>query len=246
MNVEYEIKPVETSKDKIKQPKLAEDGVIPRLNTSTIIVGQSGSGKSVLMHNLMTRPEFYNKNAFFDKIILISPTGESDDVQKALQIPESCTFTDLAEAIGALKTIESFQEAAIKEKGSDGAQKLCIILDDCVGDVKFMGSKEFTSLFIKSRHYNCTVFFLTQHFKRVPKICRLQASYLIFFAVSQTESEVIAEEFAPPGVPKKQFLRLIDDTLKNRFDFLSINMKAPWESRFRKGLGMAIDLNQYK
>jgi hypothetical protein len=43
-----------------------------------------------------------------------------------------------------------------------------------------------------------TVFFLTQHFKRLPKICRLQAAFLIFFAVSNTEAQVLAEEFAPP------------------------------------------------
>jgi ABC-type lipoprotein export system ATPase subunit len=60
-------------------------------------VGQSGSGKSVLLHNLMTRPEFY-KDAF-DKTFLISPTGESDDVQKQLLIPEACRFTDLTETV---------------------------------------------------------------------------------------------------------------------------------------------------
>jgi hypothetical protein len=244
MNVDYKISPVATSKDQIVQPKLAEAGVIPKLNTSTIIIGQSGSGKTVLLHNLMTRPEFYK--GVFDKIFLISPTCESDDVQRSLDVPESCRFTDLSQGVEALKLIEASQEARIKKVGSGVAPKYCIICDDCAGDNSFMTSKEFISLFIRSRHYNTTVFFLSQHFKRIPKICRLQASYLVFFAVSNTEAQVLAEEFAPPGVPTKQFMKLIDDTLKERFDFLSINMRSPWEERFRKGLSMAIDLDLYR
>ena len=75
MNKDYDIRPVKTSKDAIKHPKLSEEGVIPKLNCSTILVGKSGSGKSVLLHNLLTRKEFFHGH--FDKIFLISPTGET-------------------------------------------------------------------------------------------------------------------------------------------------------------------------
>ena len=72
MNQEYKIEPVKTSKDAIKHPKLSEESVIPKLCSSTILVGKSGSGKSVLLHNLMTRKEFFA--GCFDKTFLISPT----------------------------------------------------------------------------------------------------------------------------------------------------------------------------
>ena len=52
---------VKTIKDQIVHPKLSEDGVIRKLSTSTILVGRSGSGKSVLLHNLLTQPEFFHK-----------------------------------------------------------------------------------------------------------------------------------------------------------------------------------------
>ena len=80
MDKDYEIKPVATSKDQIKHPLLAEQGVIPKLNTSTILVGKSGSGKSVLLHNLLTRSEFFDKYKYFDNIFIISPTAECDDI----------------------------------------------------------------------------------------------------------------------------------------------------------------------
>ena len=59
MDKVYKIEPVPTSKDDIKHPPLSEAGVIPKLNSSTILVGKSGSGKSVLLHNLLTRKEFF-------------------------------------------------------------------------------------------------------------------------------------------------------------------------------------------
>ena len=114
MHTRYEIKPVKTSKDEIVHPALALESVIPKLNTSTIICGKSGSGKSVLLHALVTEKRFYDKYRFWDKIFLISPTGEQDDVQRSLQLPEnSCVFTDLKEGIQALEMIESHQTESI-------------------------------------------------------------------------------------------------------------------------------------
>ena len=142
--------------------------------------------------------------------------------------------------------IEKFQEKEIKEKGSGGAQKFCIIFDDVVGHVKLMNSPEFIGAFIKARHFNFSVFLCSQHFKRIPRICRLQASYLCFFALSNSECEVLCEEFAPPAMKKDSFLRMIDDTLKEPYSFLTVNMKAPWETRFRKGLAQVIPLDSYR
>ena len=246
MNQDYIIKAPPTSKDSIKHPKLSDEGVIPKLNTSTILVGKSGSGKSVLLHNLLTRPEFFGKYKYFDKIFIISPTAECDDIQKALELPPSCIFTDMEEAAQALEKIEKFQAEEIKKKGSHGAQKFCIIFDDVIGHTKLMNNPVFTSSFIKCRRYNFTVFLCSQHFKRIPKVCCLQASYLCFFAVSNTEAECLSEEFAPPQMKKDQFMRLINDALTVQYSFLTINMRCPWETRFRRGLANVINLDQYR
>ena len=242
----YEIKPVPTSKDEIKHPPLSDEGVIPALNTSTILVGKSGSGKSVLLHNLLTRPEFFDKYKYWSKIFCVSPTAECDDIQKALNLPPSCVFTDMEEAVVALEKIEKFQSEQIKKLGSGKAQKFAIIFDDVVGHTKLMNHPVFISAFIKCRHYNFTVFLCSQHFKRVPKICRLQASYLCVFAVSNSDVETLCDEFAPPSMKKDAFFHMVNDTLKERYSFLTINMRSPWETRFRKGLAETISLNAYR
>jgi hypothetical protein len=61
-----------------------------------------------------------------------------------------------------------------------------------------MNEKAFTRCFYQVRHVNCTTFICTQHFRKVPKICRLQANFVFFFQGSQAEVEIITEEYAPP------------------------------------------------
>lgn len=91
----------------------------------------------------------------------------------------------------------------VKEHGSDKAPQVCIIFDDVIADSDLMKQAIFIKCFIASRHYNATTFLCAQHFTRIPKICRLQASAMYFFACSLTEAIVIAEQLAPPMMPKK-------------------------------------------
>ena len=245
--MDLSIKPIKTQKDKIKQPLLAEHGIIPKLGSSILLVGKSGSGKSTLLVNLVTDKRFYGGSKSFDHIFLFSPTGLADDVQKALKIPPSCVFTDLmTEALPAIEKIEKFQEDEIEKNGAAKAKQILFIFDDVISNTKFMSSPCFVKSFIANRHFNATTILCSQHFTRIPRVCRLQASYLAFFAISNSEAELLAEEFSPPMMKKKDFMRLIDETLTEPFSFLGINMKAPWESRFRKNLDQAINLDLYR
>ena len=53
--MDLSIHQIETEKDNIKHPKLACHplGIIPKLNSSLLLVGKSGSGKSTLLANLV-------------------------------------------------------------------------------------------------------------------------------------------------------------------------------------------------
>ena len=212
-----------------------------------LLVGKSGSGKSVLCANLVADKRFFGGSKSFDLIFSFSPTGLSDDIQLSLKIPESHVFTDLVkEGIPALQKIQTFQEKEVKEKGASKAKQILLLFDDCIQSNDFMKSPAFIKCFTLNRHINCTVMLCSQHFKKVPRVCRLQASFLCFFAISNSEAETLTEEFAPPRMTKKQFMRLIDDTLTEQYNFLTINMKAPWEQRFRKNLSEVINLDYYR
>lgn len=240
----YEINPVETSKDKIQQPALAMDErkIIPPLGSSVIISGKSGSGKSTLLQNLLIDPRFYGKcqekpEGWFTKKFLFAPTGASDDILKALDIPEKHVFTELDEAPAFLKVIQDSQGRKLKGgKKAHSVDQICVIFEDVIGETTFMNSREFRKMFYMVRHLNCTTFICAQHFNRVPRMCRLQASYIAFFAGSASEVEIIADMFAPPLYNKKEFIELVNDATRGDFSFLGICMKVGWKYRFRRNL----------
>lgn len=242
---DLEIKALPTSKDEIKQPALAADKnmYIAPLGSSVLICGKSGSGKSTLLANLITDDRFYN--GWFDKIFLFSPTANGDDVQRALKIPKKYVFTNLEEAPQLLEVILSSQQS--KLDGGNKAHKVdqfAIIFDDVIGDTRFMGDKTFTQCFYQVRHVNCTTFICTQHFKRVPRVCRLQANFIHYFQGSQSEVDTLTEEFAPPNMTKKGFMQLVQKATSKPFSFLTINMKRGWDLRFRENLSTIIPVGK--
>lgn len=242
----YEIKRIETEKDDIEHPLSAEEGIIPKLCTSMLFVGKSGSGKSTLLANMLMNKHFYNKHKSFKHIFLISPTGLSDDIQKSLKLPESHVVTDLEVAIPFLEKIYEHQSESVEKNGAKNTPQICVIFDDVVSNVKFMNSAIFIRTFVANRHSNITVMLCTQHFKRVPRIARLQSNTLYFFALSNSEIDLLVEEFAPPGMHKQDFKFMVDVALRKPYDFLCINMKKPWASRFSRGLLETFDLDYFK
>jgi hypothetical protein len=242
-NFDTTIKPIATAKDKIKQPELAkkENGmIIPPLGSSVLISGKSGSGKSTLLANLILDKRFY-KGAF-DKIFLFSPTANGDDIQKELNIPKKHVFTELEEAPELLDIILTSQKDLLEKTTADKAKQYAIIFDDVIGNTKFMNTVEFTQCFYQVRHVCCTTFICTQHFKRVPRVCRLQANFIFYFRGSQSELECLVEEFAPPNMHKNAFKDLVFNVTSGPYEFLTINMKVPWEQRFRRNLSPVIQI----
>lgn len=244
--MDLSIKPIKSSKDSIKQPDLAEAGVIPKLGASVILCGRSGSGKTTLLNTLITDKRFYGKHASFKHIFLFSPSAEVDDLQRDLALPSVCVFTDLSTAPSAIEKIYHHQMNIIKKVGAAKADQICFVFDDCIGDSKFMKDKWVIKSFIASRHFCCTTFLCTQHWTRVERVNRLQASQLYFWSMSQSALELLADEFCPNGVTKKQFFKLVADTLEEPYAFLSINMKAPDAERYRVNLDRIINLDYYK
>lgn len=246
------IKKIETSKDLIKQPRLAADErkIIPSLGNSVVINGKSGSGKSTLLTNLITNPRFFGKceekpEGWFDKIFLFSPTADGDDVQKELGIPKNHVFTDLDEGPELLQVILDSQ----KEKLSGGGKahtspQYAVIFDDVIGETQFMNTKQFLQAFYMVRHRNCTTFICSQHYKRVPKVCRQQASFIFFFAGSAAEVEQVIEDFAPPFYTRNEFRELVQEATRGEYSFLTICMKVGWDLRFRRNLNGFIKLDR--
>lgn len=233
-----------TDKNNIKHPKLAEAGVIPKLGSSLLFIATTGGGKTVLMENLLGEKEFYK--GFFDKIFVVSPTAECDDIIKALKIPKNQVFTDMEEAVDALSMIHKHQEEEISKHGNAKAKQYAIVLDDCIGDHNLMTSSPLLKSFIASRHYNLTTFLASQHLRKIPKPARLQAKFVALFPNNAAETDTMCEEYCPPFMHKKQFKKMLEDVWNSEeYQFLSIHRGEPMATRYRRGLAMVINLRDY-
>ena len=179
----WKIKPARSSKDLIKQPECVKLGILPPLNGRILMIGASGSGKSVLLQNIVTEERFYNNKKTFNHTFLISPTAGNDDIQQALNVDEKCIVEDLEDAPACLEHIINDQKKKIKKAGgSHKAPKLLVIFDDVIGSKDFLNTKSFIDCFIRGRHANLTIMLCSQHLMRVPRVCRLQATCLFIFA----------------------------------------------------------------
>ena len=83
----YDIKLIKSAKQKIEQPKCSDDQILPRYPFSFILSGRSGSGKTMVLINMLTNKNMYG--GYFHGIIVFSPTaGSFDDTYRSLKIPK--------------------------------------------------------------------------------------------------------------------------------------------------------------
>ena len=238
------IRPMKTSKNDVYQRPLMKAGVIPPLGSVSLLVGRSGSGKSVLIANLLGRGEFYGVDesgkSYFDEVLIFSTTAgtELDDTYSNIEWLKPKNFENDLKAEYIDGIIQS-QEKHIKEHGF-GKRKLLLVFDDVLSKPKFLKSPQFLKCFVELRHFCCTILIGVQSYTRVPRPCRLQVTCLFFFPSSMSEQEVLADNVCPPNMSKKRFIELIQYATDKPYNFLYVNNKLPIKERFRKNLDKII------
>lgn len=240
------IQEISTSKNKVKVSEYQTAHIIPKHPFRAILSGRSGSGKSNLLINLLTNEKFY-KN-FFDVIFLISPTaGKLDDSYVALTESKQKSKIAIINVLDpdTIEDIMEINKGIIEEEGVDKAPRILMCYDDIISDTKFMNSRPFVHSFVASRHYNASVIVCTQRFNSVPRVCRLQANAIFYFKGTNSEQEVLGQEFCPPGYRwRREFLPIIDFATKEKYSFLFINGQADSEHQYRIGLHQIMELRR--
>lgn len=224
--MDFEIKKVKIKEKRTKQAIGAKYGFIPKHPFRLYIVGASGSGKTNVLLNLLTRENMY-KN-YFDSILIISPTARNLDASyQVLDLDEKHYF-DCDESV--LENIRDIQE----ERSARGkAPKTLVVLDDIISFTKFCNSDILRQFAVMSRHWNVSMIILSQAYHNIPKTIRLQMSSVIYFKGSNKENKTLVEDFTPPGYSKKEFLKLINFATKIRYNFLFVDLHQPVEDRYK-------------
>jgi hypothetical protein len=211
-----------------------------------MISGSSGSGKTNLMINIMTREELYGK--YFHRIVVFSPTaGSTDDMYKKLKLPPENFVADMKPEY--LDNIIDHRKELIKKKGIEWVAKndrMIIIMDDVIANRDFLESPQALKMFALLRHYLVSVIIMVQSYNKLPRSLRVNANAVMVFPALQSEIDVLKDEITPPGISKKDFAEVIKYATSGRYDFLYINRHAEPGKRVRRNLDEIINIDDYK
>jgi hypothetical protein len=192
--------------------------IIPKHPARVLINGASGSGKTNMIINLLTKDLFYK--GYFNAIYLFSASYFMDDIWQNLKLPENMVNDGFSESI--LSKIIKLQEDMIEKYGVDKCPKLLFIFDDCIDDNTYYRSKSLKTLFTRGRHLNASVWFSTQEYVAVPPKLRKQMSDIIVFEpTNNQELDRIASENAYK-LKIKDFSKLIMEVTKKPYSFMVI------------------------
>lgn len=228
----YKIDKIEVDGQKVEQPDCAENGPLPEHPFRSYIVGGTGSGKTNYVLNLLTK---YYKD-YFDDIIVISATAKRvDPSYKVLQLDDH-QFMPCDERVVA--RIMELMEEDVEKNGKSQARKILVILDDFIHTKSFLKCKPLFKLLMQGRHFNISMFLLSQAYHRVPKSLRLNMSNVVYFKGSNKELEVLAEDYGAPGYSKKEVMNTISKVTSKRYNFFFCDINRPiGEGRYRANLG---------
>ena len=179
-------------------------GYMPSDTFRMLICGNSGSGKTNLLYHMLMKPLLY-----YDRIHLYAKNLEQQKYKDIIQ-----TLTDISNSVGYNVLVCSNDDIIpVEELKDEDAQKI-VIFDDFICE---KNQKPLIDYFIRGRHKNCSVIYLSQSFYKTPKDIRLNCSHFcVYDFPSSNERSLISREL---GVEKDKCIKAI----KEPFSFLYVD-----------------------
>jgi Pyruvate/2-oxoacid:ferredoxin oxidoreductase delta subunit len=203
-----------------------------------MILGRCGSGKSSILHSLLTQGYTYKNKSLFDEAAIWLGSKDSVDAFNALPIKNKAILHEFNP-----EDFEEYVEDLRKhqlERLSKNQRPLniALIFDDFVGNnlLKHHNGKAspLERLALTSRHeLNATIFLLSQCYKNTgfssPSMRNNTTTYIIA-NMTKPEVEKIAEEHCNQYTPD-QFIELYNEMMKSPFNFMVIDYRRPLDER---------------
>ena len=129
-----------------------------------LLVGKTNTGKTTFLKALLT-----NLGRQFDLIVGFSKTKFKGSINYC---PPQFQFDDWNE--DKIEKLMNWMQHLVKYN-----IKVAIILDDMIGDIKVHNNRVFDKLATRCRHYNITLFIVSQYLLKLSPPLRSNANYLI-------------------------------------------------------------------
>ena len=167
-----------------------------------LVCGPSGSGKTnTLIHMI------YNL-LYFDKVYLYAKNLEQSKYQNLMDV-----LQPISDDVG-YDVIEARNDDIIPVEDINSDSQKIVIFGDFVCD---KNQKPLVDYFIRGRHKNCSVIYLSQSYYKTPKDIRLNCSHFsIYDFPSTNEKSLICRE---NGVPKESY----EKATKEPYSFIYID-----------------------
>ena len=228
-----EIRPIDLKEYSCKQSKHAH---VPKVPLRMVLLAPSGSGKTVLLSNLILN--IYR--GCFERIYVFSPSIEIDktwepvkkyqaETMRATEKDKDKLYFDHYEA-NDLERIIDTQHKVVKLMKAQKRTKLysiLVVIDDFADDPTFTRqSKLLHSLYTRGRHNSISTIVSTQKFAAIHPILRVNATSLIVYRLrNNKELESFLEEVS--GLTgKKELMAIYKIATEEEFSFLYVNLAA--------------------
>jgi hypothetical protein len=227
------IKPIKLKEYEVKQSKYK---VAAKLPMRSIILGPSGSGKSILLQNMIL--DIYK--GCFSRVYIFSPSINVDyqtwePVKKYLNDEvnngdkDEEYYFDHYDEEGLFNIIDT-QKKIIEYQKKHNHNKLfsvLIVVDDFADDVKFSrNSKLLHSLFTRGRHCQISTIVATQKFNALSPIIRVNASDLYVFRLrNYSDLQTFLDEVSAIA-SKDVILEMYNMAVDEPFSFLTVKLTS--------------------
>ncbi len=222
----YKIHKVKDGNEK----KIKKKGNLFDLPFRVLYVAKSGVGKSNHLTNMVLKDEYYGNDFKGENIYIFSPSIRLDKklqiIIKQKDIPNENLFERLND--DDLRAVLDFCEENYEENKQEGkpVEHCLVIVDDCMPDMKKKQNGAFEDLFVRSRHFCCSVIATAQYYNKVPPVCRTNLSGLVCFSVNTRQLQDIMDDHS--YTDKKTFLRLYNKAVEpSKYSTFIINYSNP-------------------
>jgi len=225
------VKPIQTKEYETKQSRY---DVVSKLPLRSIVLGPSGSGKSILLQNMIL--DIYRD--CFSRIYVFSPSIFVDyqtwaPVRKYVETliknthDETFFFDNFDE--NALSDILNTQRKIVEYQKKHGHKKMfsiLVIIDDFADNYKVSHHPLINALFTRGRHSYCSTIVATQKFHALSNIIRINALDLYVFRLrNYSDLQAFLDEVSALA-PKDVILEMYKMATDELFSFLFVKLSA--------------------
>ena len=156
---------------------------------------------------------------------ILSPDNEiTADLSNIDEMSTMMTKDDFMDelSIGYLNEMIKKQKYIIDTFGKKYCNQVLLVLDDCI-ESKLLNDKRFRSFIFKSRHYNISVYFISQSYYSLSKPLRNNNTQFIIFSTGNIKELRSIYEQNNNGLSWKEFYECYNVATDRPYGFLNIN-----------------------